>query len=321
MTVQTIKAERVVSTALALLEREVVLPATVWRDAAGDFRGAKNDTISIRLPAYTQSQKNALRSGGPRSRDSLAERKVDVTLSSRLYKDIEVTDEVFSLDLVDFMQQVMAPCLRSIVRGYEDELAELMTDATYAPGHTLTLDGTDPIGTLREARKRLNLANVPQSDRFLAVGADVEEFILNATTVQENIARTGDASALRDAQMGRLAGFQPFVTNALPPGEAYAYHRTAFALSSRAPAIPNGAPWGQTMAAGGFAIRAVQVLDPTDIVNVLATEAWVGTNVVTDFGQFDEDGRFTPGIDPESPVGDEDDYFVRAVKIVLDDES
>jgi hypothetical protein len=321
MTVTTIKAEKVVSTALALLDREVVLPGTVWRDAAGDFRGAKDDTISIRLPSYTSARKNTLRAGSARTRDALVERKVDVTLTSRLYKDIEVTDENFTLDILDFTAQVMAPCLRSIVRGYEDEVADLMEGATYQV--EIELNEADPLNGLRSARKALNNASVPQSDRFLAFGSDVEEAVLNAQTFQENVARTGDATALRDAAMGRIAGFTPFVSNALEPDEAYAYHRTAYVLNTRAPMVPAGAPWGATLSEGGFAIRAVQVLDPTDIVNILATEAWVGSNVVTDHGSIDAKGKFVPSADPENPVTPaghdavQSARFVRAVKLAL----
>jgi hypothetical protein len=319
MAVKPIKAEVVVETALALLEREVLLPNTMWKDAAGDFRGKKNDTITIRLPAYTSSRKNALRSGGVRTRDSLSERSVDVTLTSRLYKDVEITDEEFTLDILDFTKQVMSPILRSIVRGYEDECADLMSGASY--DNIVTIDTSNPLASFRRARKHLNNASVPMSDRYLAVGSDVEEYVLNAQTFQEQAAQLGDPSAMRDAAMGRVAGFQPFVSNALEPDEAFAYHRTAYVLNTRAPMVPSGAPWGQTMSAGGFAIRAVQIMDPTDIVNVLATEAWVGTNTVTDFGSIDDKGKFVPGEDPENPAtiaghdAIESDRFVRAVKL------
>lgn len=321
MSIETIKAEKVVTTALALLEREVILPATVWRDAGGDFAGVKGDTISIRLPSYTSSRKNTLRSGGVRTRDSLVERKVDVTLNSRLYKDVLITDEEFTLDIVDFTAQVMSPCLRAIVRGYEDEVADLMEGATYQV--EVELDPDDPLAGLRAARKALNNALVPQDGRYLAVGSDVEELILNAQTFQANVAATGDATALRDAAMGRVAGFTPFVSNAIEPDHAFAYHRTAFVLSSRAPAVPAGAPWGATASAGGFAIRSVQVLDPADIVNVLATEAWVGTNTVMDHGSFNAKGVFVPSADPGDPQtiaghdAIESARFVRAVKLTI----
>src|SRR4051812_5678226 len=103
MTIKTVKATAVVATSLALLGREVVLPATIWRPfGLADFRGKFGDALSIRLPAYTRARTNQLRSGDTRTRDSLAERKVDVSLNTRIYKDIEITDEEFTLDIIDF---------------------------------------------------------------------------------------------------------------------------------------------------------------------------------------------------------------------------
>ena len=58
------------STALGLLTRESALPRTVWRDPVGDFAGAKNDTISVRLPAYAPARTRVLRSGSARTRSS-----------------------------------------------------------------------------------------------------------------------------------------------------------------------------------------------------------------------------------------------------------
>src|SRR5665647_2291845 len=49
-----IKATKVVSTALGVLERETILPQLVWRDAAGDFAGVYNDTVTIRVRAYIE---------------------------------------------------------------------------------------------------------------------------------------------------------------------------------------------------------------------------------------------------------------------------
>src|ERR1700741_123839 len=150
MGISAINAEKVVDVGLQLLERELVLANLVWKDAAGDFAGAKDDTISIRLPSYTKSRKNALRSGAARTRDNLTERKVDVSLASRLYKDVEVTDENLTLDIVDFTKQVLSPALRSIARGYEDEVAALMTGASYAV--TIDWDETKPYETIVDAR-------------------------------------------------------------------------------------------------------------------------------------------------------------------------
>ena len=126
-----IKAEKVVATALGLLLRELTLPALVWRDAAGDFAGAKNDTISIRLPAYAPARTRALRSGGPLTTDEIFERKVDVTLDTDVYKRVNIDDELLTLDIADFGSQVLNPVLVGIAQKLEDELASEITGATY----------------------------------------------------------------------------------------------------------------------------------------------------------------------------------------------
>lgn len=312
MAVNTIKAEKVVTTALALLERDVVLPATMWRDAAGDFRGAKNDTITVRLPAYAVASKNALRSGAGRSTSNLHERSIDTKLTDRLYFDTLITDEQLTLDILNFSEQVMSPILGALVRSYEDECASLLDSAPYAV--ELDLNESNPYETFVAARKALNLANVPMSGRTLVYGADVEEHVLNATTFVRDLAASGDASALRDANTGRIAGFNAIVSNAIDPGAAYVYHRTAFMLNSRAPMVPRGAPWGASMSAGGFALRAVQVFDTDIISDKLAVEGWVGKNHVYDHGTIGPNGKFVPSVEPD--LDDlTDALFVRAVKI------
>jgi len=317
MTVETIKAEQVVNAALGILQREVVLPSLVWRDAGGDFRGAKDDTISIRLPAYVNSRKRDLRSGTSRTKDSLHQRKVDVTLTTDLYNDIPITDEELTLDIASFGEDVMNPVLAAIVRGYEDEVAALMQGATYAV--ELDFDANDPHKSLVAARRALNDANVPASGRGFVCGSGIEEALL-ASDQNRDVSQSGSTSALTEAMIGRRAGFTIVSCNALEPYEAYAFHRTAYVLSSRAPMVPAGAPWGATQSAGGFAIRTVRVFDPDQVEDRFIADAWCGTNIVQDHGEIDENGKFVPSVEPDLETG-EDLVFVRAVKLEMNPSS
>jgi hypothetical protein len=163
-----IKAQRVVTTALGMLEREITLPALVWRDAAGSFVGAANDTISIRIPSYATARTRALRGGRPITLDNLDETKVDVTLNTDVYKAVAVTDEEMTLDIADFGVQVLTPIVHAVARGVEDSLESTMTSATYETN--VTLNASDPYLGIVEARKALNDSFVPMSDRFLAIG-------------------------------------------------------------------------------------------------------------------------------------------------------
>lgn len=305
-----LKPTRIVDAGLAVLARDLTLPNLVWQNAAGDFAGAANDTISIRVPAYASARTRALRSGAARTRDFVVERKVDVTLSTDVYKDVEITDEQLSLDIVDFTNQVMNPILQGVGIKLEDQL--VTTIAGSSPHTALTPDGTDPYGTAIDLRSALNDARVPFAGRSLVVGSAWEAKMLKDPNFVRASYRGDNGATLRTAQIGSIAGFDVYVSPALAPKEMYGFHKSAFVMSSRAPIVPAGAPYGASVASDGFAMRLVRVLDPTTITDVLAVDSWVGTNVVTDNGSFDGNGKFTPSDDNAGT-----DYLIRAAKATI----
>lgn len=315
MSVEVIKAEKVVGAVLGALQREVTLPQLVWMDPGGDFTGAKNDTITLTIPAVTSSRKRTMRSGTTRSRDSLHEGKVAVTLSTNLYKDVEITDEEMTLDISDFGRQVLQPIVTAMVQGWEEEIADLMTGATYAK--SVAWDPDDPHGVLVDASKELDNARVPTSGRFCVLGSN-----LAADAVKSDQLRRADSAgesanaALAEARIPALGGFaQVYKSPVLPPDVGYAFHRTAYAASSKVPVVPDGVPWGTSMSSNGFAMRAIQTFDGSADawVNVLGFDSFVGTNVVRDHGAFDSDGKWVPAEDPQEDGSDL--LFIRAVEI------
>ena len=305
-----IKATKVVSTALGVLERETVLPNLVWRDAAGGFEGAYNDTISIRVPAYVTARTRALRATDKITIDELTETKVDVTLDTDVYKGIKVTDENMTLDIADFGAQVLGPILRSIVVGLEDELVDTISEATYAL--TETFSEADPLGSVLAARKALNKCYVPMVDRVFACGADIEELILKNLANRESGAVSAE-SALQDATVTRYGGFRIVAVPALSPDEAYAFHKSAFVMSSRAPVVPGGVTWGESQSAGGFAIRVIKDYDPDYLRDRVIGNSYVGCDVVYDDGSLNDDEQFVP----EDGSGSGSPILVRAVKLTL----
>lgn len=289
-----LKADRIVSTALGILRRELVLPALVWRDAAGDFAGARDDTISIRLPAYAKARTRDLRSGDTRTRDNLAEQKVDVTLDTDVYKDIRISDEELTLDIESFGAQVLNPVMAGIAETLEDQLIATMEGGTYAQNIPYTYSTGDAWKDIFvKARELLNKARVPQAGRVLAVGSGVESALLS-TNLFVKANESGGTSALRDATLGRIAGFTVVSVPGLHPDQAYAFHQTAYVMSNRSPVVPAGAPFGASQSFGGFAMRIVRVLDSAAIQDILAVDSWVGTNLVKDPGYFDSKGRWVP---------------------------
>lgn len=313
MAVTVIKAERVAATMLGLLERETVVSRLMWLNPGGDFRGAKNDTISIRVPAYAVSRTRDLRSGAPRLASSLTETKVDVSLTTDVYMRVPITDEELTLDIENFDAQITQPVASAIVRGVEDAALSRLSVSTYQ--HTVDIDDfARPFDAVVRARRHLNDARVPQEGRVLVVGSEVEEELLT-DDLFVRADQSGSTNALRDAEIGRVAGMPVFTAPGLEPGEAYAFHRTAFTLVTRAPMVPRGAPWGTTMTFGGFSIRVVQAIDPEEVVDNFHADLWLGTGIIRDFGSLDADGYFTPDTDPDPDT--DTPLFVRAVKLTL----
>lgn len=283
-----VKATRVAAAALGLLEREIVLPGLIWRDAGGDFAGAAGDTVTLRVPATTKARKRALRGSRPTASegdgiitmDSLSETTVDVTLDTDLYNAVAVTDEELTLDIVDFGQQVLAPQVRAIAEGAEDAVVDEMLGATYAT--TLSLDMTDPYKTAIDANTALNKAKVPRTDRFLVVGADMEGEFLKSERLSR-VDQSGSDTALRRAQVGNLAGFGPvYGSLAIPPDMGFAFHRTAYVLGMRAPKIPSGAKAGATQTYQNLAMRWLQDYDFRNVQDRSLVDVFIGTNIVAD---------------------------------------
>ena len=311
-----LKAERIAAQALGLLEREIVLPALVWTDAVGDFAGAAGDTISIRVPARTTARTRTLRGArgtasegeGIITMDTLAETKVDVTLNTDVYSAVPVTDEELSLDITDFGAQVLTPQVRAVAEGLENAVAAEMLGASYATTVTVPAvdDGTpasDPFNALVDARVALNRANVPMNDRTVVLGSSMEGVFLKSSHLNR-VDASGTDAALRDATLGRMAGFnQIVVSNALPENVGFAFHRTAYVLSMRAPAIPQGATFGSSQAYQGLAMRWLKDYDFRNVQDRSLVDAYYGTNVIAD--------------GPDSGDADTEPDFVRAVKLEL----
>lgn len=282
-----IKAERIAAAALGLLEREIVLPGLIWRDAGGDFRGAGGDTITIRVPARTQARTRPLRGTRPTASegqgiitmDELTETSVDVTLDTDVYNAVGVTDEELSLDITSFGQQILAPQVRAVAEGIENAVVAEMTGAAYAT--TLTLDSLDPYKTFVDAHVAMNKSNVSRSERVIVVGPDVEAAILKSDHLSK-VDQSGSDAALRRAQIGMLANFPVYASNAIPADEAYAFHRTAFVLGLRAPMTPDGATFGASQSAFGLAMRWLRDYDFRNVQDRSLVDTYIGTNVVAD---------------------------------------
>lgn len=309
-----LKAEKIISQGLGLLQRELVLPRLVVRYGRSDFAGAKNDTINVRIPSLLKGRDYEWRTRtSPITVDDLEEFKVDVELNKHPYSAVGVTDEELTLDITSWGEQVARPQIRAVAERLEAYIAEAMeVDAVYA--HEVEYVAGDPENpndtsfrrALVEARKRLNQENVPAAGRIVVLGANVEEAALNSPhLIKANEA--GDESALREAVIGRLAGFTVVGNvNGVDPDFAVAMHPTAFALGNVAPVVPDGAKAGGTLEFEGLAMRWIRDYDSDFLRDRSVYSAFAGAASVEDGRDLDE---------ASSAFGELTGENVRAVKL------
>lgn len=322
---ELIKAQKFADVSVGLLSRELVLANLMWRWSAMDFAGAADDTINVKVPGTLKARDRQLRAVGEDRRiemDFLRERKIGVKLDKFPYSATEVTDEQLSLDVTDFSQQILQPQVTAIAEYVENAAVSLLENATYADGRLSKdrekiEDASKIKGTLKAEdfygpgkfgmaslfnRVRTNLIKrgVGAQNITVAVGADVEEVLLEEQTLLD-ASFSGDNSALRDATIGRLRGFNFVTVPYLKENEAYVFHNTAFVLATAAPQIPQGAVYGSTANGNGTALRWLRDYEADYAVDRSIVDTFLGTGTVSDVS-----------------MGDGKEHLLRAMKITMD---
>lgn len=283
-----IKAEQIVQAATLLLQREIVLPRLVWSQASADFVGAKDDTVTLRVPAVLDARTRTMRAASGLTADDLTETSVDVTLDTHVYQLLNITDEQLTLDITNFAAQVLAPQMRAVAEGMEEDIASTLSSANAADSVTVDAstapDAGEAFAALVDARRALNALNVPRSERVVVLGAGLEAWFLKDSVVNNH--NSGNRDALEEATLNRLAGFTIVGSNALDEFEGYAFHRTAVAFANVAPALPDGATMKARVSLESLALRYLRDYNPTNStgpVDRSLVDAFIGsTSVETD---------------------------------------
>ena len=317
-----LKATQIARMTVGLLYRDLVVAKTVWTDAINpqEFTGALNDTVTMRVPARRTARTRTLRAGTAITNDVSHEFGVDVKLTTDVYNGAPITDEELTLDITDFGAQILQPQTRAVAEGVEAQIVNRINNSTYANiihaddvQFDDDLNNTDWYKVALRARRTLSEQNVPETERYWLVGLEVEEQLLASDRLVKFDNIGGEApDAFREAAIGRIAGFTVVPTSEIDEQASFAYHRTAFALATRAPLVPRGVAFGTTQNlggngdvgyVGGVSSRWIMDYDYTNTTDRSLVNTWVGTAAVND------------PIDVNGSDNDANKHLIRAVKI------
>lgn len=140
---------------------------------------------------------------------------------------------------VDIISQLVRDSSRSLAASVDDCIVtELLSASAAAPDHRQQFANT-PTDTIQEAdileaRRLLDIQNVPSSDRFMLLPPDQEKAMLQiANFIQAD--RYGSAQPIQNGEIGMVFGIRVLKTTSsnLGSGEFVAFHRDAVAYASQ----------------------------------------------------------------------------------------
>lgn len=273
---------------LAALRYQTVLPRTVRQDFSQEFVAGRGRTVDIKIDPITAGTSRNYTDANRAARDAivfddLAETTIPITMDVQVYKAIRLPDDFATFTLESLEREVLLPQAISVADGITAPLTAKFNGLTNAPVTgadsvpALAADGSNAMAVLIALRGVLNKRNVPFSDRYLALTPAAEAAFLSLPALQK-ANESGSTGVLREAELGRLMGFNILVDNGLT--KSVAYHRDAFALVTRPSRPPQGAAFSATIAESGFALRWLQHYNPLQLEDQSVVDTFVGTKVL-----------------------------------------
>jgi hypothetical protein len=268
---------QVARTAAALLRMDLGIAQLFNRDFESEYGGGRGDTINVRVPAALVARERATRTGAAIVFDDLAESSFQVKIDRHIYSAVKPTDEELTFDLTSFAAQVLAPQTLAVAEAIEQKAISVLQGVTAST--TLVFDDTDPTSVFYAARKALRDMGVPAGNLIAIGGTNVTSILLQDTKLQR-VDASGSTAALRDAQVGRVAGFTTYEDNRLNENELVFLHRDGLTLALRAPVVPEGVTFGKSVTQDGWSLRYIRDYDATVLADRSVVDVYMGASTV-----------------------------------------
>lgn len=306
------KPERLAQTALALAERELVVPLIFEKFGVDDFKGAKEDTLNYTvpgvLPAHTYGWRND-RSAELKI-DKYKERRIAVKFGGDAYSGTALTDEEWEFDFNGWATRLLPAQSKAVARKLEYEAVDALTNGKYSV--TIGAKPENIVKDIIEARRALNQMGAPKAGRTLLVGSDWDTY-LQSLDVLNQAHLAGDAaaqSAFQDAFIGKIKGFNVVVSDELPSDEAYALTGSGFLFLNGAPHVPDSVVGATAISDRGIAMRWMKDYEAARTQERSFVNTWYGFQQVKDPVVYWDASK-------TSEVVSDDDYNIRSVKLKL----
>ncbi len=264
--------------ALIALEDNTVLSSLVHRDFAKEFQKV-GSTVSIRKPVtmVAASVSDTVNEVTP------TESSVDIVLNEHIDITFNVTTTDLSLSVTDFSEQLIAPAMRGHAEYLDGQLADLYKDIA---GH-YRVTTTHAAGDIAELRAVMSVLQCPLQDRRLVMHPVTEVGYIKLDAFLNAHKRGDGGRALREAEMGRVMGFDCYMDQNMKTHAA-----GLEAADSTGAIVGAGASAGTACSVDGLLNSSTIFIydvfkftgyDQWFVVNAAATSSSGGEATITDF--------------------------------------
>ena len=285
---------------LATLYDNLVLAQLVWRDFDSDFAGQVGDTVNVRVPAVFAA--NPFSRAAGITIQTATESSVPVKIDTVADVSFNVTSEELALDVDSFAERLLNPAMMAIVQAVDVALANGLAAAATGGGGGGTKTWTSPkvYENITDARTQLTRNKLPLTDRFCVLSPEATGLALKQDLFVQ-AQQAGSTTALREADLGRAAGFDTFESGTLGYGpgqhgqtDGLAFQRNSLAFVVRPLMQPLGVAPNMFAIENykGLSLRVVQSYDIVHKQDIISVDFFYGLKslrpsgvVALDFGQ------------------------------------
>lgn len=247
------------ATALGYLKANTVMARLVNRNFE-NLVANQGDTINV--PRRGSLSVNSKAANTPVTLQTPSADTIPLVLNQHKEVSFLVEDVASAQSNQDVIAGYISDGIMRIAEQIDSDLLALYTGFSATPIDATSGSGGVKETTVTEARRLLNAAKVPLTDRYIVWHEDAEKELLGLEKFTSSDFGD-DGSAVREAVVGRKYGFMHLmdqqVKTATSECKNLAFHRDAMMLATRplpAPPPDTGAR-GVTMAEDGFSIRVL----------------------------------------------------------------
>lgn len=240
-----------------------------------EYEGALTSGNELKITGLTEiAVKDYKAAGRTTSADAISDTTQSLLINQEKNFDFKV-DDIDRIQAAGSFGEYTQSAAYGLANDADAFLAALAISAStvVTPGTNPT-DATSAWNTLRDLRKALNKALVPQGDRVLVFNAEFEA-LLDANDAKLMSSQTaGSTDGLRNASIGRLLGMESYTSENLPntaKPQVVAFHKSALAFASQVQSV-EGMRDQNSFAdrVRGLHVYGAKAIRPSGIVSVTA---------------------------------------------------